>query len=172
MPSWLDTSLPAPQISGAAGSFRTSLSRSNIKAERPPIRRTDDVRTKTWNLEWILTTAQLKTAETFLKTYGYSYFLLPLISSDFPTNSLVSYQVRLTKPYQVGIIGYGTHRLSATVETAPYDPECIIVNNESLILGCLDTIVWPAPSVYPECFFEGAIGTTDDWPRLSVTVAD
>lgn len=115
MSDWTNLGLPLPQKAGygytldpgfIASPFETSHAR--IKASWKEARRT-------FSVSFLVTQSELSTAITFLRTYGYSWFTIPLYSGL--GTDLQDHTVRVVDDFKVDIVGKDYLRITVPLET-------------------------------------------------------
>jgi hypothetical protein len=80
--TWIDLGLPAAIANSYGYTTDAGLRRTSQSTAEPRQKRDYATDKREFSVSFLLTTAQLRTAENYLQEYGYTWFPLPLSSGD------------------------------------------------------------------------------------------
>lgn len=167
MPSW-PTTLPCPVVAGYGYASDPGHVRSGPDVGNPRQLVAYDQRPRAYSVSWSLSGADLATAVTWLDTYGYDWFSLPLQSAESAGIAGADHTVRVASDLSVQRIEWDLYSLSTTLEQAAADESCSLVALEDALIACLDATAWPDAHVVDTAALALAWGADGaGWTRIN-----
>lgn len=133
MSDWSDQGLPLPQRSGYGYSADPGMMRTSFPTAHPRQKLGWKNTRKIFGCNFLLTHAELKVAESFIQSSGFSWFTISLYSGT--STDLIDHTVRFTEEPKISLLGKGYYSLAASLET-----QFAIDSPDLTSIPCLDPI--------------------------------
>lgn len=135
-PRWEDYGIPCPAIGSFGYEIDAGLLRTPMESGNARQRRRYTSRPTTYELTWLLTTAQLHHFEALLDK-AFTWLYVPLVTGQVPQWVTADHLIRFINNPQVQLEAKDLWRVSVTAEQYKIDPGCMLTQMCNDIGPCL-----------------------------------
>ena len=171
--AWEGLGLPCPQLSGFGYDIDLGLVRTPFDFGAPRQDTLYDIRPRRFDADFLLTKAQLATAEEWLDERGFETWELKLLSAESVTGAAIPHDVRITGNWSVSAVRADLYSLTLPLEVQEADESCSLVKYCDSYTACIGEIDWIGSGEWDDSIglnwteIEADWGDDSDWTRLN-----